>query len=645
MSNSIEIKDLLTYSDIYGLGLTATDVTHLNAMYGMYNDKSKNSTYIYKPTFKNYDLTLQFDRYYNRAKAEISIEKTNPVAAQKGYPLFKIAGWYFKVPPKVNEVEHIHLLSDQTDWTGTGYWDNVADFKKEFVASRIKSISEYETINHDLIKAWFWVADKPLPTKIVQGNREDYKDLPSYILHVVTVLQLDDDTRIAFYIRKSSWGYYKNQFDVSYGQYITKPGDDVYNWTDPDRYCSHINDETKQPRVVYPDSVTFPQDSGVIGDYRRGKNFLVVDKDNLEILTRRWLRKQQDLALEAAAIKQLESKIKGKIDQLANGIAFIYNDIEFKPKSFVYEGQEIMDNNLEMIEVLRGFYGQYSEDHLNFDTVFHEWLTKLQSKMRFSNKITTGKIGDVNYKLELRMGVKGHSRNFYINNHRIVVAEIAEVLRRAICFPNTQEFENFVASVSACSLRYHRFLASGIVVKARDEHFNEDVEFKIDLERNKNKNSIVVGNKKWHVSDTNRLLRVTESREMSKVIGILLDDKVIGMTGAEIKDLLDTGRQTLIDARKKERELLEHTMQMFGIEEINDFACNNGKYLSGYLVHGKMRDYIVERSKCMVFEYPTGRYICMVDKGQNEHTNTARLVNRFYALSNDSKLAKEISTL
>ena len=74
-------------------------------------------------------------------------------------------------------------------------------------------------------------------------------------------------------------------------------------------------------------------------------------------------------------------------------------------------------------------------------------------------------------------------------------------------------------------------------------------------------------------------------------------------------------------------------------------ACTNGKVLSGYLVHGKLRDYIVEESKCMVFEHPTGRYLCMVDKGQNEHTNVSRLVNRFFALSNDSKLATEITTL
>jgi hypothetical protein len=86
-------------------------------------------------------------------------------------------------------------------------------------------------------------------------------------------------------------------------------------------------------------------------------------------------------------------------------------------------------------------------------------------------------------------------------------------------------------------------------------------------------------------------------------------------------------------------------MDMFGIEQITDFNAQNGKQLSGYLVKGGIRNYIVEKKQLLVYEYPSGRYICMVDKGQNEHTNTARLVNRFYALSNDSKLAKEISTL
>ena len=87
-------------------------------------------------------------------------------------------------------------------------------------------------------------------------------------------------------------------------------------------------------------------------------------------------------------------------------------------------------------------------------------------------------------------------------------------------------------------------------------------------------------------------------------------------------------------------------MSMFGVEPIEDFHAQNGKLLQGYLVKGALRNYVVEKKNLLVFEHPTGRYICMIDRGTNtEHTNIVRLVNRFYALSNDSKLAKEISTL
>jgi hypothetical protein len=237
-------------------------------------------------------------------------------------------------------------------------------------------------------------------------------------------------------------------------------------------------------------------------------------------------------------------------------------------------------------------------------------------------------------------------RTFKVNGYRINKEEVQQVLARAICFPNTEEFTTFCKSVSACSLKYHRLLASGLTITVHDEIFDETVSFKLTLERERGRNYISIGNKQWKIADTNRLLTILNAYKMSRVINILLSPAIVGMTGEEIKDVLEGGKKTLVEQKQREEELLKNTIEQFGIEELNSVTCTNGKILSGYLVHGNMRDYLVEKTKCMVFEYPSGRYICMVDKnGNNEHTNVARLVNRFYALSNDSRLATEISTI
>lgn len=655
MYRSIELKDLLTYSSIYGLGLTDADVTHLKAMLAIYDGKVE-ASYIYKSTSRSYDLTLDFHKHTNSVE-RVVVQKVNPLATQHGYPLFCVnRDFYFKVPPKIDDMGMIEQLTGSVERGNGEVFASIDEFKKSIITKQLGTLRYRFRLDQSYIEACFWAADKTkeLNSRLIDiaANRKDYADMPTYVKHIVAVLQLPDDKRVAFYVNKeeySSWG--SNNFNLGIDFYTTIPGDECYNFTDPDKYFSHPDQTTGKPKVIYPDAdCTFPKSKDIIDNYRRGKGFLTVDKTTLDMLTKRWMRKQQDLANEQEAIKALEKKIKSKIEDLDKNGTFSYNDMDFTKDTITYEGQSITDSNVTISGILKSFSGQYSEEHLNFDNVFEQWANLVYDQLLTKGK-SKGKIGDVEYELEMvtnkskrKTGNTVEMRTFYVNGHRIVKDEVVDVIKRAICFPNTEEFSAFCESVAACSLKYHRLLASGIVISAQDEVFDETMTFKIQLDRVKNKNFIVVGDKRWKVSDTNKLITLSTAKDMTRVISVLLSDTV-GMTGDEVKNLLETGKQALIEQKQKEEELLKGTMEMFGIDKVENMTCNNGKTLSGYLVHGRMRDYIVEEAKCMVFEYPTGRYLCMVDKGQNEHTNTARLVNRFYALSNDSKLAQEISTL
>ena len=96
--------------------------------------------------------------------------------------------------------------------------------------------------------------------------------------------------------------------------------------------------------------------------------------------------------------------------------------------------------------------------------------------------------------------------------------------------------------------------------------------------------------------------------------------------------------------QKHEIEVKETVFKKFNVTE-GRFNCQNGSTISGYMVRGKKREYIIEADKMGVYENPTGRYICMVDKVGNEYNGTAKLINRIYALANDAMLATEIHTL
>ena len=659
MRSSIELKDLMIYSDIYNLGLTDKDITFLTSIDSTYAGHVDGAFY-FKPTSKDYDIALEFSNSsYGTHVPRISIVGRIPAVKKLGYPAFGVGhNAYCKFLPKVNEAHMMELLVNsfhdeyEDGNSKVRVYNTMDEFKTAFFEKELAVLRKHLEVDYPFLEACYWAADMPMPNNAPQSLlKKDYEGMPGYIQHITHVIQLKDDTRIAFFVRKREWnnGYSnRSTFDLAYNYYMTKPDDVEYNWTDPDKYISHFDEDAGKPRVVYTEQgCTFPKDKEVIDNYRRGQAFLTIDNSTLSMLTARWMRRQQELANETAAIKSLEGKLRSKIDDLEADKEFNYNDITFRKLGFEYENQVVSTTALSMKKVLNKFAGNYSEEHLNFDRVFDVWISEVCNHAVHAGK-AEGKIGDIEFNLEVlskkaKNGVT--NQTFRINGYRINKDEVNEVLGRAICFPTTTDFEQFCKSVSTCSLRYHKVIASGVVIKVLDEIFGEEMEFKINLERNKNKNFISFKKKTFKVGDTNKLLTLTNARNMSRVIAVLLDEKAVGMKGEDIKDMLETGKKSLIEQRTREQDLLDSTMKMFGIESTTDFKATNGKILSGYIVRGKLRNYLVEKQKCMVYEYPTGRYICMVDKGQNEHSNVARLVNRFFALSNDSKLAKEISTL
>jgi len=176
--------------------------------------------------------------------------------------------------------------------------------------------------------------------------------------------------------------------------------------------------------------------------------------------------------------------------------------------------------------------------------------------------------------------------------------------------------------------------------------YNEGFSFKLPLERRKNIMYIVLGDNEYKVRDTNRLINMQNIRDLGEIMELLLGDKVIeGMTIDDAKAVLKLAKIEFQSAVDKSKKLLDETEKTLKLVRQENIQMGSVTVRDGYVVNGKLRQYVVANTeKCEVYEYPTGRYICIVDKSTSQ-VGKDKLINRLYALVNDQALAQDIHTL
>jgi hypothetical protein len=157
---------------------------------------------------------------------------------------------------------------------------------------------------------------------------------------------------------------------------------------------------------------------------------------------------------------------------------------------------------------------------------------------------------------------------------------------------------------------------------------------------------IVLGDNEYKVRDTNRLINMQNIRDLGEIMELLLGDKVIeGMTIDDAKSVLKLAKIEYQDAIDKSKKLLDETEKTLKLSKQENIQMNEVTVKEGYIVNGKLRQYVVANTdKCEVYEYPSGRYICIVDKSTSQ-VGKDKLINRLYALTNDQALAQDIHTL
>jgi len=482
-------------------------------------------------------------------------------------------------------------------------------------------------------------------------------------LHGVYKVWEFNNTRVALILTSNLYNYYADHAYLIKIPHTTP----AYNYLDIGRYSLFMNhtplevsQAEKLGQIIFSDMPPILPEKHVLEKsrsdlYEKNANgFVLINNDRLRLMTKRYEQRKSRQEKNEQATKILKAKISTRLEVLRDinnpKAELKLNNVTFKPQSIEYEGQILtLDNGGTWVfDIIKSLNYSWRLDDINFEVVFTDFIRRAQYK-------TKGKIGVVSFNIEKRdnrnvLGVT--STLTYINNYRINAAELEECLRRALCYEKQEDFDFFLNSVSTCSLQLHNYLQHGINLNLQDNFEKVSIVAKLPLERNKNLNYLVLGEKEYKVRNTHKLIRLEAQRDLLGAVTVLLDPEVVeGIRPEDIKDLIADAKTAYIDAVTKSKQLLTQTEKLFKLKR-ETTTLGDGKTKFGYSIQGKLRRYFIElnqndleRSSCGVFDYTTGHYICIVDKGNITPVGMDKLINRIYALHNDSMLAPQISTL
>ena len=471
--------------------------------------------------------------------------------------------------------------------------------------------------------------------------------------------------------RKDCGSYYSSSNDIEL--FILPHTHEAYNYCDvgrsiykPDSCYKHA--KLQLGKLIFLDEhIEVPKDGEVFKYYIRQKginkeDFNLIDVNELrrhiKIFLKREIRKQR----EDNAQERLREKTKSKLDLLKDPTKQLkINDMIFKKTGVDYHGQILSINSSSIPGSPMEFWVHNMVSNLTryqnlkdiyFDTMITSFAAGIQAISERGFDVG-GCIGDVKFKVHSikSTNVNGiSSTRWYLNDRRINYTELPDILERGICFENQVDFESFVKSVSACSLYFHKYLQRGIDINVRDDFDSTNVTLKFPLERKKGKMYLVLGENEFSVKNSHKIINLQKKYNMMEVVTALLDGTVVrDVVADDIRDIIQDGKQAYITAIEKSKKLLTETETLYDIAADDHRVGEDTKF--GYKIEGKMRTYFLEKNyesedknSCGVYDYNTGQYICIVDKSTSQ-VGMDKLVNRIFALHNDSLVAQHINTL
>ena len=543
----------------------------------------------------------------------------------------------------------------------------------------------------DSHKSFEWLTGIDLTAAIKEvtdkQKRQELKPSKPYLAKIVKVVELPNQARLGFFIKGDG---------TFIGHKFFEPGKDKYDYIDEGREliihlqryqarydykrrqqvyeCRTIN-ETSQLQnyywrnvIFFQENTEFPEDNNntLLAIHESGER--VFDTVRLRTLTRAIDRKYFAATEARRREETKQTKLEKKLKQLAAGkTKFKQNSVEFSKEKIIYEGQELSCTNKKasptnILTYLLSSYRQNLEE-IRFDRVFDTFVSYVNSEvqalspdLKNPEPCIRGTIGDVAFRIVGRAVGKG--RRVYINNHRINMSEVDDVLRQALCFTKQETFDDFLSTVSKCSLAFNKLLAEGIKARVHDPFLETDYNIKLPVIRRNGKNYLLFGEKddqtEYKIKSTSALASLAKNRRNSydgysyrnnKLFNVLLSGRAIdGLAPKDLKYIVEEGKKEFKRAEKKSLELLEKTIKTLGVTE----ETHHG--VKGYVVKGTKSKYFLSEGQdrhtggCEVRTLPGWNYVCIVDKSLDQ-AGADKIVNRMFALKNDALVANKVHTL
>jgi len=457
-----------------------------------------------------------------------------------------------------------------------------------------------------------------------------------------------------------------------------EPKDAEYNYLDLGRFCMVRNNYSFSNFTFLWDDLSADD---VELDYLNKINQVLVN--NMEY--KQTVRKFELKVLQEKQDKEVKVRLKEEIDKRLdseNFTPFQHSGITFNKSFFEYAGQKIgFKERVGYDDNLVDFYEDinFDADRIDFNELFLAFVTKLINKYVSQARGFELLVGDYAINFERNETTSGATLS-YINDCRINNDEVRDVLESALCFENQDDYNGFLKRISKCSLRFHNLMANGLVFSVRpygnsnygrgDSEKNKTLRFNMKRKSGRNflyyfreiQNPKTEEMEKFEVElqikDTNKLLTSLGFNRRGNYYGrnerqVGFEDLIVFLnhffTEADedtILELMTDGFKEHSRVIKRSEELLANCVKILGVKKIE--VKGHGK---GYLVKGKMSQYFIAEEPDhgnqtgKVFRYPSMDYVCMVEKTGVKRVGNDLLVNRMYALANDSVLSKEISTL
>lgn len=286
-----------------------------------------------------------------------------------------------------------------------------------------------------------------------------------------------------------------------------------------------------------------------------------------------------------------------------------------------------------------------------------------------------------------------------VNGLAINIEELEEVCYRASCFKNQETFDKFVKSVHNMSLKWHDAIGSGLPVKIHDgltaleyksseapmscprirfmkddkdiylitgEGETDRVRVKLNQvikkiatlnKRTNNKYSVGQGYAPRNAAWARRqLINILKEACTFEVKTPILDDDGKHVTNPEGKKTYNITKNCLLTDQKAEfigkmaQTYYEKAVQRSKLFLENAVKQTNAKGIEFngeecWYVEGQMHKYAVSKKTNTVFNFTTGKSICIVEPGHRVEIGFDATAARLMALKHDSVVVKEVGTL